>query len=114
MLELLRMRVLDLCVVFLRSGDILASVIAARLLLEYRVGRIIPETLALVSEQRCIGSDSLRIVILDMEELLEESEFLRCWAADSVLEVSRDSCFCFWGGGGDRRRSFTNNLLLLS
>lgn len=102
------MRVLEPCVVFLRSGDILASVIAARLLLEYRVGRMIPETLALVNEQRCMGSDSLRIVILDLE-LLEESDFLRCWAADSVLEESRDSCFCFWGGDG--RRSFTNNFL---
>lgn len=75
------------------------------------MGRIIPETLALVNEQRCMGSDSLRIVTLDLEELLEESEFLRGWAADSALKVSRDSCFCFWGGGGDGRRSFTNNFL---
>ncbi len=80
----------------------LVETIPDRLLEEYRAGRMIPFTPALVWLQRCMGSDSFRIVTLlpECEEEARESpvDDLRGLLPGRESELSREERRSFLTG----------------
>ena len=91
------------------GGEVVAT-IPDRLVEEYRAGRMIPFTLALVWLQRCMGSDSLRMVTLLLAECVDEAreslaDDLRGLRSGRDSALSRDSC-CM-----EEERSFLTGFL---